>query len=561
MRPRRTAEKRSNLNDESHPATSKRKRRPSKSKAESKKPKHSNNKAPGTTQDAPQHSPGQETSNDSTAPEITLDGDIGLLLAIDPGSEDGKGGWAEVAVVDGELQAPSISELKEVEWKEVTWLNKGRGIASQMVHKVVPCQMAYKAVPGQSEPVLIFGYEVDDALKKGDIKYDDVMRRVKPMLLRGLMAQQKKSEAELARLSNHMQFLNLDTGTGGADVRKDNIKDGGTHARDNEPTPYAEAHYAKMLQLLIHQSLRHMSEKSPHLKLPKFKNIKDTIKFLQSAKNIRIAIAVPDECSPAQKDRIAKAAITAGVHGTIYLVSEAAAALADSLARDVQNGTPVEDQGHMLVDWGGASADIHAIFCYTAAAVEQLWVSTNWIGGTEVNRAARDFIIDSLSEQELEHILKQIKENRNLAALLQKSRPEGSAKARISPPLKEYTRKTLEDEIVRDFEIWKKQPSDDDERFVHISGLPDVPGSALCERNRFRLTREDTRIILNKTLRLLTNKMIQGLQKMADDNAKKGKTGNPVSCIRVCGGTSANRYSQRRIRAAVKEWTDGHGGR
>jgi hypothetical protein len=484
---------------------------------------------------------------------------------MDTGTENVKVAYAIADVIDGIRQQVKVADLVSIMWP-----NEQMSVRSQIAYPWT------EGPPGQHSAIPLFGYEVDEALKKEEIGEEDIIRHTKPMLFEGQMEKERTRGATIEAM---MDRLGLNSSLGDLTSCLREVGDGRTKA--HRDVAFAVDHYGLLLRWVLRQALHHISDNHQRLlNWPAFTCDADYDAFLNDDPNILIGLPVPAKCTVEDNVQITAAAKRAGIRKPI-LLSEPAAALVHDLTRQMEERTFVQGENYLVLDVGAGSADF-ALFQATEMAGEVPFIQlsdealaiTKWCGGAEVNRHAAEVLIKEMEQaiagKPFKWILDSVRAVRQsrfrrqmvdcndpirrsrLQFLYQGMRSTGMTRNRLLSGLREK------------FETVKKRPSNNNERILPIEGLPGVHGTVLCggdpqsRLNYIKITSATMKKILDPSTETIITTTIEALDTVAERMRQKGLDRLPIHHFIIYGGASSNTYMQRKLIKGVNQWVETH---
>ncbi|OQU96889.1 hypothetical protein CLAIMM_02909 [Cladophialophora immunda] len=476
-----------------------------------------------------------------------------VLVSLDPGTEFCK---AAICVLEN-TESPEKIDLKRLEKVKFP---DGNYIARS--------QVAFKNMARNRQPIRIplFGHEVDKALENNEIEAHEVIRYLKPMIYKGQMAAQRKTEDEISQLQGLMENLHF--------KMKQNLSAVGEFGTSHQLDESSEERkglqsamaplevFAQLLRWLLQIAIKWAIDNHPELEWPSLERPSDLDRLLAKARNIHIAVAIPADCSTIHKQHILAAAKSAGIREPWpYLVSEPAAALEYYVAT-LRHKKLSPQNSYMLVDIGGGSVDMQVWSIESKSpskVTEMLPAVTEWVGGSEVNRDAVACVMRAIPD--LGQMLREIRETRISEARLQVQIFRGRVGAPGPESVKKIerrglTRTMLKEEIAEAFEQEKRHPANTSARLLTVKGVPFIRASMFCGGFGIRLKEENMKKVYKRSLDAIILTITRTLHHLADAKKRAGKQALPVDEILVCGGASSNLHVQAEIRKAVNDSTD-----
>ncbi|OAP64244.1 hypothetical protein AYL99_00216 [Fonsecaea erecta] len=362
---------------------------------------------------------------------------------------------------------------------------------------------------------MLWGDEVDQALKKGDINESQVVRHLKPSLFHAHTASQQHFQGGIELTKERKTELS------------DCLKFYGEVPRDYHLENISVFSY--YLGFVYRFVLRFIATSHGSLGWPVFDNLEDYKSWTPPGNpRITVSLPVPVRSSPAQVQLMVAAAKAAGIPNP-YPVAEPAAAMIYHLYK--ARGQSLVGKTFLILDIGAGSAD------------QQIWTVVNenplrlrehiipeeskiaWCGGAYTNEVAVKLIKDRFRNKD--RVFEGLQRNRSSIT----------------------DERELERKLYQRFEKEKKRFEGRDALCLCIQGLPDIPEYGLQGGGKVVLEAGDVRRAFAPCLDQIINMLDISIRSVVEGRSLRGRTVEQrVHEIIVVGGCSQNRYLLDQIR-------------
>ncbi|KIX07770.1 uncharacterized protein Z518_02424 [Rhinocladiella mackenziei CBS 650.93] len=372
-------------------------------------------------------------------------------------------------------------------------------------------QIAYARSPNSARQQYeqLWGPQVSEALKRQEIRREDVFKDLKPVLF-------GQGEREMIHVRHKITGMRLAGKIPSRGTKFDKLAN---HVYIDSLELYSDF-MGHAYRYILHR----ISEDCRQLGWPDY-HASNQYRDFTPPQDIEVALPLPVNCTPEQVQLVLMAARWAGIPNA-YPVAEPAAALAHHLQTAFETAGYVSTSTRTLIlDIGAGSADLQgwSVLSTKPLIVRELIPGlTFWCGGNQVNRQCGILISNSIRPWD-----------QVLHTLACKER-------RMS---KEDVIRALEDK----FEMAKSSFSGSEQCNLKLRGLPNLPAFKLKGGDRVVLEPEDVREIFRPTLGTILNNIKDAI-KVAQENGN-----DRVDEILMVGGGSSSRYLRDQISSACEK--------